>query len=388
VTLGVVIIFLITFDFERDLDDPPRVSRMFIVNYWFILILSITFCRMLFRSIQRALLRSGVGHKRTLIVGWGKRAWELADELMSRPGLGYTVIGFLDESAPQQTTPQSQDYKSIPLLGNIKDVESVASESKAQEVILAMRGNSRRKAMNVVNQCNGLPLNFKIVPDLYDIVIGQARTNQIHGSALIDILPQFMPEWERTVKRIMDIVISAFILIVFLPVWVLLALAIRLESRGPVLYRQTRVGKDCKEFEMYKFRSMADDAESISGPRWAEKKDPRITRVGRLIRPTRIDEIPQFWNVLKGEMSLVGPRPERPHFIDQFKTMIPFYIRRQKIRPGITGWGQIKVGYAADIEAVKEKLQYDLFYLENMSLRMDLKILLNTIHVMLRGKGL
>jgi exopolysaccharide biosynthesis polyprenyl glycosylphosphotransferase len=217
--------------------------------------------------------------------------------------------------------------------------------------------------------------------------MGQARTNQLYGFPLIDILPHFMPEWERKVKRLMDVTISFIILAAFSPVWLLVALAIKIDSRGPVLYKQQRVGKDGKEFTIYKFRSMVKDAESRSGPKWAEKEDPRITRIGKLIRRARVDEAPQFFNVLIGDMSLVGPRPERPFFVEQLKNQIPFYSRRLKVKPGITGWAQIKGGYDTSIENVRQKLQYDLFYLENMSLRMDLKILLNTIYVMLLGKG-
>jgi exopolysaccharide biosynthesis polyprenyl glycosylphosphotransferase len=263
----------------------------------------------------------------------------------------------------------------------------VVYDSKAQEVIFALAGNSRKKLMQVVNQCNGLQLNFKVVPDLYDIVLGQTRTNQIYGLPLIDIMPDFMPVWERRMKRLGDIFISLLILIGFAPIGIILAIAIKLNSRGPVVYKQVRVGKDCKKFTMYKFRSMYQDAESKSGPQWATENDPRITSVGRFLRATRLDEIPQFFNVLKGEMSLIGPRPERPYFVEQFQTTIPFYLRRFRVRPGITGWGQIKSGYDTDIENVKMKLQYDLFYLENMSLRMDLKIVLHTLYVMIRGKG-
>lgn len=386
VSIGVFIIFLVTFDMERDLSQPPRLSRMFIVNYWLILLFMVTTSRMLFRTLQKKLLTAGLGHRRTLIVGWGKKGWELSDEIAKYPALGYNVVGFVDD-ADKQESGDPQPYRNIPLLGRLPQLEQIATEVKAQEIILALRSNRRQKVMDVLNRCNGLPVNFKIVPELYDIIIGQARTNQIYGFPLIDILPQFMPEWERKIKRLMDIGISAGILIGFFPLWLLIAIAIKIDSKGPMLYRQTRVGKDGQEFLIYKFRSMVEDAESLTGPRWAEKRDPRITRVGRVIRALRLDEVPQFLNVLKGEMSLIGPRPERPYFVDKFKQEIPLYTRRLKVKPGITGWAQIKGEYDTSIENVRTKLQYDLFYLENMSLRMDLKILLNTIHVMMMGKG-
>ena len=164
-------------------------------------------------------------------------------------------------------------------------------------------------------------------------------------------------------------------------------LAIKLDSKGPVFYKQERVGRNSKHFTIYKFRSMVYGAESKTGPKWAERKDSRITRVGKLIRKLRLDEVPQFFNVLKGEMSLIGPRPERPYFVDKFKQEIPFYARRLGVKPGITGWAQIKGEYDTSMDNVKTKLQYDLFYLENMSLRMDLKVIISTIYVMLIGKG-
>lgn len=385
ITLGVFLIFLITFDLEKDLSGPPSISRMFIINYWLLLLLSVSTLRMLFRTFQRILISAGIGTHRTLIVGWGKRSWHLLDEILKFPALGYNVIGFIADGPAAQNGKLA--YKNRPLMDSLEHIKDVIEKEHAQEVIFSMEGRSRKKVMEVIDQCHGLSINFKIVPDLYDIVMGQARTNQIYGLPLINITPSLMPAWEKNLKRIMDIVIAGVVLIFFAPLWLIIALAIKLDSPGPVFYRQKRVGKDEQEFLIYKFRSMIHNAESQSGPQWAQPDDPRVTRVGRIIRKLRLDEIPQFINVLKGEMSLIGPRPERPYFVEQFKHKIPFYSRRLKVKPGITGWAQIKGQYDTSIENVKTKLQYDLFYLENMSLRMDLKILLNTFYVMLMGKG-
>jgi len=385
ITLGVFLIFLITFDLEKDLSGPPSFSRMFIINYWLLLLLSVAAFRMLFRTFQRMLISAGIGTHRTLIVGWGKRSWSLLDEILRFPALGYNVIGFVADGCPDQNGKLS--YKNRPLLDSIEHIDKVIQQENAKEVIFSMEGRSRKKVMSVIDQCHGLSVNFKIVPDLYDIVMGQARTNQIYGLPLINVTPKLMPDWERNVKRLMDILISGAILLFLAPLWLAIALAIKLDSKGPVVYKQERVGKDEETFFIYKFRSMIHNAESEGGPQWAQPKDPRVTRVGRIIRKLRLDEVPQFFNVLKGEMSLIGPRPERPFFVKKFKQQIPFYARRLKIKPGITGWAQIKGQYDTSIENVKTKLQYDLFYLENMSFRMDLKIFLNTIYVMLLGKG-
>jgi len=185
----------------------------------------------------------------------------------------------------------------------------------------------------------------------------------------------------------MDLVIASTVLIVMLPLMIIISVAIKWNSSGPVIYTQKRVGKNGKLFTMYKFRTMHNDAEAETGPTWASENDPRVTAVGALLRKTRLDEIPQFYNVLKGEMSLVGPRPERPYFVEQFKNDIPLYSRRLRVRPGITGWAQVKWKYDSSLDDVKEKTKYDLFYVENMSLRMDFKILINTLFSMVRAKG-
>jgi exopolysaccharide biosynthesis polyprenyl glycosylphosphotransferase len=200
-------------------------------------------------------------------------------------------------------------------------------------------------------------------------------------------MPELMPEWEKKLKRIFDLIVSFLILIVSSPVIIVTSIAIKIDSKGPMFFKQERMGQDGKVFNILKFRSMIKDAEKYTGPVWSQKDDPRVTRVGRLVRKLRIDEIPQMYNVLKGQMSIVGPRPERPYFVEKLSQEIPYYKRRLKVRPGITGWAQVKHKYDESIEDVKVKLRYDLFYIENMSLRMDFKIMLRTIWVVLFGKG-
>ncbi len=380
---GVLVIFLITVDLEKDIENPLPPSRFMIFSYLVYMTAFVGVGRTIIHTFQRKLLELGVGLKRTLIVGWGEKAFDLFNKVSNYPALGYRVVGF---AAPEKMNGR-MDYQGVPMMGEIAQLEDVLKENKIEEVLIALRSKHRRKIYDIIAATDAVPVKLKVVPDLYSIITGQARTNQIYGIPLIEILPQLMPAWEKTTKRVLDVIISLAILIFGLPFWLLIALIIRLDSPGPIIYSQKRVGQNGREFKVYKFRSMVQDAEKLSGPKWADQNDPRVTRVGKWIRKLRLDEVPQFWNVLKGEMSLVGPRPERPFFVEKLRKEIPLYTRRLRVRPGISGWAQIKGGYDASVEDVKQKLQYDLFYLENMSLRMDLKILLNTIYVVLLGKG-
>ncbi|MBN1352907.1 undecaprenyl-phosphate glucose phosphotransferase [candidate division KSB1 bacterium] len=383
VTIGSLLWFILTADIEQDIENPLRSGRLTVFSYWVILVIMLSAGRMALRTFQRKLLEAGIGVRNTLILGWNKIAQSLFDEIKKFPALGYRVIGFVSEGS----APCDGEYNATPVLGSIKQLSQLVKRHRVEEIIIALPGASRKKVVNAITRCDGLPVNLKIVPDLYDIVLGQARTNQLYGFPLIEIMPEMMPAWEKKVKRVIDLAFSIGIIFGLLPLWIIVALAIKLTSRGPVFFRQKRVGKDGKIFTIYKFRSMYRDAEKRTGPVWAEKKDPRITPVGKLIRKLRIDEFPQFINILNGDMSLVGPRPERPYFVKKLKHHIPLYARRFKIKPGITGWAQIKGEYDTTIENVNKKLEYDLFYQENMSLRMDLKIIFNTILTMIRGKG-
>ena len=233
--------------------------------------------------------------------------------------------------------------------------------------------------------------SFSITPDLYDIVTGHVRTNQIYGVPLMELRPQLMAPWESAVKRLMDIAVALLVLVGLAPLWLLVAAAIRLDSRGPILFRQERVGREGKTFTMYKFRSMVLEAEQETGPTWVKDADPRVTRVGRALRALHLDEIPQCLNFLRGDMSLVGPRPERPFFVDRFAQDIPFYMRRFNVKPGLLGWAQSKHEFdmqSTDFAPIAaERLEYDLYYIENASLMLDFTIMIRTIWFVLAGKS-
>ena len=383
VSIGILLIFIVTFDPERDLSQLPTTGRVLILSYYAIMLISVGIGRLALHTIQRKLLLAGVGLRNTLIIGWNDSARQMALRVKKFPALGYKVLGFVSLG----TKDIDEDFEGIPVLGPLKRLAKIVEKNKVEEVILALGKKKNKDVLNVVAICEDLPVHIKIEPDLYNIVTGHARTHQIYGFPLIEIQPQLMLPWERRVKRLIDISFSLGSLIILSPLLILTSLLVKLESRGPVLFKQKRVGKNGKIFQVYKFRSMVQDAEKLTGPVWAGKKDPRITRMGRITRKLRIDEFPQLFNVLYGDMSLVGPRPERPYFVDKLKRQYPFYTRRLKVQPGVTGWAQVKGKYDTTIEEVKEKLDYDLYYIENISLRLDFRIMIYTISVMLRFKG-
>ncbi len=381
VSLGCLLLFFAIF--VDDAGTPAGTStRMLMIVYWAILFGAASMGRILVRSVQRRLLIAGIGRRRTVIVGSRGRGVELFDQVQRYPALGHEILGFVGLHPGRSSTGR----KGFPVLGTIGEFHAVIERERVHEVLIALDSRDHERLLDIVGRCNGTPVGLKIVPDLYDVISGQARTNQIYGFPLIAISPELMKPWEEATKRMLDIFASLAVLVVGFPLWLLIGLAIKLESPGPILYRQERVGKDGVRFSIVKFRSMRSDAEK-QGPQWAGKKDPRVTRVGKWLRLLHLDEVPQVVNVLKGEMSLIGPRPERPVFVEQLSREIPLYTRRLKVRPGVTGWAQVKHKYDESVEDVRKKIQYDLYYIENMSLRMDLKIMLHTVVHMLMGKG-
>ena len=380
--VGIFILFFIIFldDYLHGIESN---TRILIFIYWGLVIIYVSAGRLIIRSIQRNLLIKGVGRRNTLVVGFNPKAHEIYDQIIHSPGLGLDIVGFIAIN-PDNV---GKNHRGINAIGSIEKLISFVDDVDAKEVIIALEKEDHNLLVDIISQLENKNVGLKIVPDLYEILSGQAKTAQIYGVPLIDIMPELMPEWEKRLKRLLDILISLLILIVSLPVILIFSIAIKIDSNGTVFFKQERIGMNNKIFKIIKFRSMYKDAEKHTGPVWSQKNDPRVTRVGRILRRLRIDEIPQMYNVLKGEMSLVGPRPERPFFVEKLSTEIPYYKRRLKVRPGITGWAQVKHKYDESIEDVKIKLRYDLFYIENMSLRMDIKIMIRTMYVVLFGKG-
>ncbi|MEE9430475.1 MAG: sugar transferase [Melioribacteraceae bacterium] len=358
-------------------------NRFLIFIYWGVFLFLVGFGRLIIRSIQRRLLINGYGRRNTIIVGFNNKANEIHNTISKYKGLGLDVAAYVavkDENI-------GKEFSGVKVLANVHNVEKIIKQVNAKELVLALEKHEDDILIEVISKCEDENVNLKIVPDLYEIISGQARTTQIYGFPLIDIMPQLMPVWEKKVKRFLDIIFSFVAIFFTLPITIITAILVKLDSKGPIFFKQERTGLEGKDFFVYKFRSMINNAEKKSGPVWSQKNDPRITRVGAFIRKVRIDEIPQMMNVLKGEMSLVGPRPERPYFVNKLSKEIPLYRRRLKVRPGITGWAQVKHKYDETIDDVHTKLRFDLFYIENMSLRMDFKILFRTIFVVLFGKG-
>jgi len=379
---GIFLLFFLIF-IDDYLHNVATATRILIFIYWGLFLFFVGSGRIIIRSVQRNLLIKGIGRRNGLIIGFNPKAKEVLDSVLTAPALGIDIKAFVAVNNENI----GKDYKGVKVENTIDQLIGIINQFNVKEIIIALEKEDHDVLVDVISKTEGKNINLKIVPDLYEILSGQARTSQIYGMPLIDIMPELMPEWEKKLKRVIDLIISLLILVLSAPITILTAIAIKIDSKGPVLFKQERLGQNGKPFNVLKFRSMIQDAEKYTGPVWSQKDDPRVTRMGKFVRKVRIDEIPQMFNVLKGEMSLVGPRPERAYFVEKLSQEIPYYKRRLKVRPGITGWAQIKHKYDESIEDVKIKIKYDLFYIENMSLRMDFKILLRTVFVVLFGKG-
>ncbi len=320
----------------------------------------------------------------TIIIGSNNKALNLFQELKNaKKSAGYLFKGFLSIDANKENYVLSEH---LDLLGSYEEANKVIEENEIEEVIIALETKEHEAIQKILTNLQESDVRVRIIPDLYNILTGQVKMNSILHAALIEITIGNMPAWQIVLKRLFDIIASAFVLAIGFPFYLLIAILVKLSSKGPIFFSQERIGLRGKPFRIYKFRSMYTDAEK-NGPALSKDKDSRITPLGRILRKTRIDETPQFWNVLKGDMSLVGPRPERQFFIQQIIQKAPQYKYLHKVKPGITSWGQVKFGYAENVEEMIERLKYDLIYMENRSLLIDFKILIYTILVVIQGRG-
>lgn len=341
----------------------------------------------LFRLIHLSRIKAHITRERfgynTLIIGGNQQAIKLYQDICKNEvHLGYLFKGFVyaDESG------QNGMSNYLPKLGSIDQLEKIIDEHAIEEVVIAIDTSEHDRLQYILSQLSHRQVIIKITPDLYDIISGSVKTSNVFGAVLIEIYPELMPDWQRVFKRTIDILASVFGLMLLSPLYLFAAIKVKLSSPGPIFYKQERIGLYGKPFWIYKFRSMVMDAEK-AGPALSSENDPRITPWGRVMRKWRIDELPQLVNILRGEMSLVGPRPERKYYIDIISKTNPHYKYLHKVKPGLSSWGMVKFGYAETPEQMIERMKYDLLYIKNCSLVLDVKIMFYTILVILQGRG-
>jgi Undecaprenyl-phosphate glucose phosphotransferase len=348
-------------------------SRAVILLFWLADVLFVFGLRLGIRDIVRGLRRHGRFVRRALVVGAGPLGQEVVRRLRSHPEFGVRVVGFLDDHRPVGERIEGKD-----VLGGCAAVMQVMADQRIDQLFLALPMDAPDQVLKTLNAIEGELVDVKMVPDVLQFVTLRAAVEELEGLPVISLQQSPITGWSRLLKRGMDLVLAAPGLVVLSPILGLIALLVRLTSPGPVLYRQERMGLDGRSFGMYKFRSMRLDAEAESGPVWAPPGDERRTVVGRVLRRFSLDELPQLWNVLVGDMSLVGPRPERPFFVHQFKTLIPQYMLRHKVKSGLTGWAQVN-GLRGNT-SLEKRIEYDLYYIQNWSLALDVKILILTLY--------
>ena len=379
--LGTLVLF-----FALLLDD--QVNNYTAYYRTFFLLLSLQFGltylgRFILSSITNTKIQKRIWGFPSILVGSNEKALKLYLELeKAKISNGFKFIGFVTINGEDTSLLQ----KHLPLLGKYVDLPKLIHEHGVQELVIAMETTEHDKLNAVFTTVENENVFIKIIPDMYSIFTRMVKMNNILGAVLIEVDFEVMPDWQKNLKRVFDIVFSIIVLILTSPMMLLIALGIKLSSKGPIFFLQERIGLKGKPFQIIKFRSMRTDAEQ-AGPQLSKENDPRITGIGKFLRKTRLDEFPQFWNVLKGDMSVVGPRPERAYFIDKIMAKAPYYKRLQKVKPGITSWGQVKYGYAENVDQMIERLYYDILYIENNSLALDFKIMAYTILIMVQGRG-
>lgn len=373
VSFGMLVVFSLAF-FYREFS----YSRLVFVFVWGLAILLIFIGRTLVLSYEKFLYRRGRELRNVLIVGTNRLAQDLALRIAHHPELGYQLLGYI--------SPREDRIESVVTtrLGEIEDIAEIVRQHRIETMIVCLSPGENEDLARMIARLEGRTVQILIQPDVMGITPLRLRLGELFGTPFLGVKDLPMTAWARITKRSFDILFSLAILILFAPFGAVLALLIWIESGRPVFYKQVRIGLEGEEFELYKFRTMRTNAEKETGPTWTKRGDPRVTGIGRLLRRLSLDEIPQFINVLKGEMSVVGPRPERPEFVQQFQQYVPKYLERHRLKTGLTGWAQVN-GLRGEVP-IAERTKYDLYYIENWSLKLDLRIIFKTLYTILFGK--
>lgn len=378
--IGTTVIFFILL-----LDDSilgyEKYYQLFI-SLFFIQFISSLLVRMLFVSIQVSRIHQRKDGFKTLLLGGGDKAVQIYKELQSAPkSTGASIIGFVNLNGIDKLLENE-----LPYLGHVDQLEEVLGKHEVEEVIIALESTEHKRLNSIIARLTNTGMKIKVLPDMYDILSGSVQMTNIFGVILLEVNTHRMPVWQKSVKRMMDILISLLAIIVLIPVYIFSAIWVKATSEGPIFFLQERIGLNGKSFKIIKFRTMFVNAEE-AGPQLSSSHDPRITPAGRFMRKVRLDEFPQFFNVIKGDMSLVGPRPERQFYIDKIVEKEPQFLHLTTVRPGITSWGQVKFGYAENVDQMIQRMKFDLLYLKNISLALDAKIMLYTILIIFRADG-
>jgi exopolysaccharide biosynthesis polyprenyl glycosylphosphotransferase len=381
ILFGVVIIFFLLI-LDDVIPDYTHYYNLFFTL--FVLQLGFTLVpRLVITSQTVSRIRSRRMGFNTIFIGSNENAREVYLELMQeKHASGHDIQGFVNVHHKEHY--QLQDH--IRHLGGLPQLEEIIRKNNIEEVIIALEPYEHKEIGEILNRLSLMDLRISAIPSMTDILSGRVKSTTIFDTPLLEVSHELMPVWQANVKQFSDILLAVICMIVLLPLEIFLILGVKLSSPGPIFYKQERIGRYGKPFKIIKFRSMYKDAET-NGPELSSKNDHRVTRFGAFMRKHRLDEIPNFINVIRGEMSLVGPRPERKYFIKKITEDAPHYIHLHKVKPGITSWGQVKYGYAENVEQMVKRLRYDLLYIENMSLFVDMKILFYTVVTILRGRG-